>query len=205
MKVLLVNGSPRGNGDTAAALQEMQKVFEEEGVECKVLHVGNKDVRGCLACNRCGQTGQCVIDDIVNETRKDFEECDGMVVGAPVYYASANATLVAYLTRLFYSSKFDKRMKVGASVTVARRGGCAAAFDELNKFFTLSNMPIATSQYWNNIYGWTPGEGQVDEEGRQIMRVLARNMVFLMKSIALGKSGIGLPETEERVWTNFTR
>ncbi len=205
MKVLLVNGSPRGNGNTAAALQEMQKVFEEEGVECKVLHVGNKDVRGCLACNRCGQTGQCVIDDIVNETRKDFEECDGMVVGAPVYYASANATLVAYLTRLFYSSKFDKRMKVGASVTVARRGGCAAAFDELNKFFTISGMPVASSRYWNMVYGMNPGDAAQDEEGMATVRELARNMVFLMKGIALAKEQYGLPEREPRKATNFIR
>ena len=146
-----------------------------------------------------------MFNDVVNEIAVKFEEADGIVIGSPVYYGSANGTLMSALQRLFYSSHFDKSLKVGASVVSARRSGCTATFDELNKFFTLSNMPVATSQYWNNIYGWEPGEGEVDGEGKQVMRVLARNMVFLMQSIALGKEQTGLPETEDRVWTNFTR
>ena len=204
-KVLIINGSPRVGGNTSIALNEMVKVFEAEGIEAEVVQIGNKDIRGCIACESCSEKGKCVFDDVVNEIAARFEEADGLVVASPVYYASANATLIACLDRLFYSTHFDKTMKVGAAVVVARRGGLSATFDELNKFFTLSNMPVATSQYWNNIYGWEPGEGKVDDEGRQIMRVLARNMVFLMKSIELGKKEIGLPETEEHVWTNFTR
>ena len=164
-----------------------------------------KSVRGCVACESCRKNGRCVFDDIVNELAEKFREADGLVIGSPVYYGSANGTLMSALQRMFYSTHFDKSLKVGASVVSARRSGCTATFDELNKFFTLSNMPVATSQYWNNIYGWEPGEGMVDDEGMQVMRVLARNMVFLMKSIKLGKQEIGLPDTEPRVWTNFTR
>lgn len=205
MKVLLVNGSPRANGNTALALEEMVKVFIEEGIETEILHVGNKDIRGCVACGNCYQTGKCVFDDMVNEGVAKFAECDGIVVGSPVYYASANATLIAFLDRLFYSSHFDKRMKVGASVTVARRGGCSATFDELNKYFTISGMPVASSQYWNSVHGGGPGEAALDAEGMQTMRTLARNMSFLMKSIALGKERFGLPEKEKHEWTNFIR
>lgn len=205
MKVLMLNGSPRTSGNIALALHEMEKVFEENGVEYETILLGKMDIRGCMACETCRKTGKCVFDDIVNEIAKKFEEADGLVIGSPVYYGSANGTLMSALQRLFYSSHFDKSLKVGASVVSARRSGCTATFDELNKFFTLSNMPVATSQYWNNIYGWEPGEGDVDDEGKQVMRVLARNMVFLMKSIALGKKEIGLPEEEDRVWTNFTR
>ena len=205
LKVLLLNGSPRTNGNIATALHEMESVFEKEGVEFETIQLGKMDIRGCLACESCRKTGKCVIDDIVNELSKKFEEADGLVIGSPVYYGSANGTLMSALQRMFYSTHFDKSLKVGASVVSARRSGCTATFDELNKFFTLCNMPVATSQYWNNIYGWKPGEGKVDDEGMQVMRVLARNMVFLMKSIALGKEQIGLPETENRVWTNFTR
>ena len=204
-KVLILNGSPRANGNVALALHEMEKVFEENGVEYENILLGLKYIRGCIACERCREIGKCVFDDVVNEIAKKFEEADGIVIGSPVYYGSANGTLMSALQRLFYSSNFDKSMKVGASVVSARRSGCTATFDELNKFFTLSNMTVATSQYWNNIYGWEPGEGSVDDEGRQVMRVLARNMVFLMESIALGKELKGLPKTEERVWTNFTR
>ena len=192
MKVLMLNGSPRKDGNTSIALEEMKKIFEAEGVETEIVRVGNKDVRGCIACGRCYELVKCVFDDVVNEL-------------APVYYASANATLIAVLDRLFYSSHFDKTMKVGASVVCARRGGCSATFDELNKYFTISNMPIASSQYWNSIHGRAQGEAEMDEEGKQTMRVLARNMVFLMKSIALGKEKFGLPETEERVATHFIR
>lgn len=205
MKVLAINGSPRRNGNTSLALDEMKKVFEEEGIEFEVVQIGNKDVRGCIACNQCAKNGKCVFDDVVNELAPKFEAADGLVVASPVYYASANATLIACLDRLFYSTSFDKTMKVGASVVCARRGGCSATFDELNKFFTISGMPIASSQYWNSIHGRGCGEAEKDEEGKQVMRVLARNMSFLIKSIALGKEMYGLPEKEERVATNFIR
>lgn len=205
MKVLMINGSPRQNGNTSIALEEMRKIFESAGVETEIVRVGSRDVRGCIACGRCEKLGKCVFDDIVNELAPKFEEADGLVVASPVYYASANATLIAVLDRLFYSSHFDKTMKVGASVVCARRGGCSATFDELNKYFTISNMPIASSQYWNSIHGRVQGEAVMDEEGKQTMRVLAKNMTFLMKSIALGKEAFGLPETEERVATHFIR
>ena len=204
-KVLILNGSPRENGNIALALHEMEQVFDECNVEYENILLGRKAIRGCIACEKCLETGKCVFDDIVNEIAVKFEQSDGLVIASPVYYGSANGTLMSALQRLFYSSHFDKSLKVGASVVSARRSGCTATFDELNKFFTLSNMPVATSQYWNNIYGWEPGEGSVDDEGRQVMRVLARNMVFLMQSIALGKEQCGLPKTEDRVWTNFTR
>ena len=204
-KVLMLNGSPRPNGNIALAFREMEQIFEELNVGYENIQLGRLDIRGCIACETCRETGKCVFNDIVNELAVKYEAYDGLVIGSPVYYGSANGTLMSALQRLFYSTHFDMSYKVGASVVSARRSGCTAAFDELNKFFTLSNMPIATSQYWNNIYGWEPGEGSVDDEGRQVMRVLARNMVFLMESIALGKEQKGLPKTEERVWTNFTR
>ena len=203
MKVLMLNGSPRVNGNTSIALEEMKNVFEAEGVDVEIVQVGNQAVRGCVACVRCTELGKCVFDDVVNELALKLEEADGLVVASPVYYASANATLIAVLDRLFYSSKFSKTMKVGASVVCARRGGCSATFDELNKYFTISGMPIASSQYWNSIHGREQGQANMDEEGKQTMRVLARNMTFLMKSIALGKEQFGLPETEERAWTHF--
>ena len=206
LKVLMLNGSPHGNGNTALAFREMEQVFRENGVEVENILLGKKAIRGCIACGTCRKNGKCVFDDVVNELAEKFSDADGLVVGSPVYFGSANGTLVSALQRLFYSTSFDKSLKVGASVVCARRSGCTATFDELNKFFTLANMPVASSQYWNNIYGWEPGEGEVDAEGRQVMRVLARNMVFLMKSIALGKKEIGAPASEEpRVWTNFTR
>ncbi len=205
MKVLLINGSPKANGNTAQALQEMEKVFAQEGVEAEIVHVGTQDIRGCIACGGCARTGKCVFDDPVNEVALKFQEADGLVVASPVYYASPNATLVALLDRLFYSTRFDKRMKVGASVAVARRGGCSATFDMLNKYFTISGMPVASSQYWNSVHGGAPGDAQQDAEGLQTMRTLARNMTFLMKSIALGKEQFGLPEVEKREVTNFIR
>ncbi|MCM1136082.1 MAG: flavodoxin family protein [Clostridium sp.] len=205
MKVLMINGSPHGKGNTYTALHEMEKVFAQEGVETEILHIGNKDIRGCIGCRRCGQIGKCVFDDLVNETAAKFEACDGLVVGTPVYYASANATLVAFLTRLFYSTSFDKTMKVGAAVAAARRGGLTATYDELNKFFGISGMPIASGQYWNGIHGTAPGEAEQDEEGLQMMRTLANNMTFLMKSIALGKEKYGVPEREPFTRTNFIR
>lgn len=204
-KVLLLNGSPRENGNIALAFDEMKKIFDGANVEYDYVRLGKMDIRGCIACESCRSTGKCVFNDIVNELALKFEKADGIVIGSPVYYGSANGTLMSALQRLFYSTHFDKSFKVGASIVSARRSGCTATFDELNKFFTLSNMPVATSQYWNNIYGREPGEGSVDDEGRQVMRVLARNMVFLMESIALGREQGRLPETEEHVWTNFTR
>ena len=205
MKVLLINGSPKANGNTAQALQEMEKVFAQEGVEAEIVHVGTQNIRGCIACGGCARTGKCVFDDPVNEVALKFQEADGLVVASPVYYASPNATLVALLDRLFHSTRFDKRMKVGASVAVARRGGCSATFDMLNKYFTISGMPVASSQYWNSVHGGAPGDAQQDAEGLQTMRTLARNMTFLMKSIALGKEQFGLPEVEKREVTNFIR
>lgn len=203
MIVLIINGSPRVDGNTSVALDEMKNVFDSEGIESEIVQVGNLDIRGCIACGSCGRLGKCAFDDIVNELAVKFEKADGLVLASPVYYASANATLIALLDRLFYSSHFDKTMKVGASVVCARRGGCSAAFDELNKYFMISGMPVASSQYWNSIHGLGKGDAEFDEEGRQTMRVLAKNMVFLMKSIELGKEKYGLPEKEEHKWTHF--
>ncbi len=205
MKVLLICGSPRENGNTMRALSEMEAVFKTEGVETELIRVGHLPIRGCIACGHCYKDGKCAIDDIVNEIALKFKDCDGMVVGSPVYYASANATLIALLDRLFYSTHFDKRMKVGASVAVARRGGCSATFDELNKYFTISGMPVASGQYWNSVHGAALGEAEQDAEGLQSMRTLAHNMAFLMKSIALGKEAYGLPEKEAPARTNFIR
>lgn len=205
MKVLLLNGSPRKNGNTARALAEMERIFSENGVETKTVQVGHQPIRGCIACGACRKTGKCAFDDLVNETAPDFEACDGIVIASPVYYASANATLVAFLDRLFYSTPFDKRMKVGAAVAVARRAGTTATLDELNKFFSICGMPIASGQYWNELHGGTPGQVTEDGEGMQTVRTLARNMIFLMKSIALGKEAFGLPQTEPRIFTNFIR
>lgn len=203
MKVLILNGSPKKEGNTSVALNEMVQIFEANNVEAEVIQVGNKEIRGCIACGACGKLGKCVVDDSVNEVAEKLAEADGLVVASPVYFASANATLIALLDRLFYSCPADLTMKVGASVVCARRGGCSATFDELNKYFTISGMPVASSQYWNSIHGRMPGEAMQDEEGRQTMRTLARNMVFLMKSIALGKETFGLPEKEARVATHF--
>ena len=205
MKVLLLNGSPHANGNTSIALGEMVKVFEKNDIEAELINVGNQDIRGCIACRSCAKTGKCVFDDAVNKIAPKFEEADGLVVGSPVYYASANATIVALMDRLFFSTHFDKRMKVGAAVVVARRGGLSATFDELNKYFTISGMPIAASQYWNSVHGREIGEAEQDGEGLQTMRVLADNKTFLMKSIALGKEKYGLPDTGEHVFTNFVR
>lgn len=206
MKVLMLNGSPRVNGNTALALKEMENIFVKEGIEVKVIQVGNQAVRGCSACGACAKLGKCVFNDVVNEIAKEFENADGLVIASPVYYASANGTLISVLDRLFHSAHFDKTMKVGAAITIARRGGCSATFDELNKYFTICGMPVASSQYWNSVHGLLPGEASQDEEGLQTMRRLARNMSFLMKSIALGKEKYGLPEVEkERKRTNFIK
>jgi multimeric flavodoxin WrbA len=205
MKVLLINGSPHPNGNTAIALAEMEKIFAENGIETETIQVGSKAVRGCIGCHHCDSAPGCVFDDIVNETAPKFEAADGMVLASPVYYASANATLTAFLDRLFQSTWFDRTMKVGASVAVARRGGCSATFDQLNKYFTIAGMPVASSQYWNSVHGNEPGEAAQDAEGLQTMRTLARNMTFLMRSIALGREKYGLPEKEEWIPTHFIR
>ena len=205
MKVLIINGSPRAKSNTAIALEEMVKIFNEEGIETETVKIGNKDIRGCIACGTCFEKGKCIFDDIVNELAPKFEAADGLVVASPVYYASANATLIACLDRLFYSTHFNKTMKVGASVVCARRGGLSATFDELNKYFTISGMPVASSQYWNSVHGREPGEVLQDDEGLQTMRTLARNMSFLMKSIALGKEKYGIPEKEPWTPTHFIR
>ena len=206
MKVLLVNGSPKAKGNTSIALAEMIKVFESEGVETELVHIGNKIIRGCVACQNCFKLNRCVFDDIVNEVAPKFLAADGFVVGAPVYYGSPNGTVISFLDRLFFStSNVDKTGKVGAGIVISRRGGSSAAFDVLNKYFAITNMPIATSQYWNMAYGLTPGEVAQDGEGLQTMRTLARNMVFLMKSIAAGKENFGLPEREEPIYMHFIR
>ena len=207
MKVLLINGSPHAKGSTYTALNEVVVTLEKEGIEAEIIHVGHQAIRGCIACGKCREIGHCVFEDAVNEVAEKFAKADGMVVGSPVYYASANATLIAFLDRLFYSSarQFDKTMKVGAAVVSARRGGNTATFDELNKYFTISGMPVVSSQYWNQIHGNNADDASKDAEGLQTMRTLGRNMAFLMKSIALGKEAYGLPETETKVATNFIR
>ncbi len=205
MKVLIINGSPHAKGSTYTALHEMEKVFQSENIETELVQVGHLPIRGCVACRTCFETGKCVFDDIVNELAPKFEECDGFVVGSPVYYASSNATLDACLDRLFYSTKFDKTMKVGASVVSARRGGLSSTFDQLNKYFAICGMPVASGQYWNSIHGANADDAVQDAEGLQSMRTLAKNMTFLMKSIALGREKYGLPEKEEHLWTNFIR
>jgi len=205
MKVLLINGSPRRNGCTFTALSEVEKTLHREGIETELVQLGAKAVQGCIACGRCKTLGRCVFDDLVNETAPKLEAADGLVVGSPVYYASANGSLIAFLDRLFYSTPFDKTMKAGAAVLSCRRGGASASFDELNKYFTISGMPVVSSQYWNSVHGNTPEEVGQDLEGLQIMRTLGRNMAFLVKSIALGREKLGLPEKEPRISTNFIR
>ena len=205
MNVLILNGSPRLDGNVTVAVNELVKVFDAQGVETEVFQVAGKDIRGCIACGKCFELGHCVFDDAVNALAAKFEKADGLIVASPVYYASANGTLISLLDRLFYSSSFDKTMKVGASVAVARRGGCSATFDELNKYFTICGMPVVSSQYWNSVHGRNKGEAAQDAEGLQTMRVLARNMTFLMRSIALGKAQYGLPEKEPWRPTHFIR
>ena len=205
MKVLMINGSPNREGCTYTALSKVAKTLEKNGIESEIVHVGNKDIRGCIGCRKCKETGKCVFNDLVNEVAPKFAECDGIVIGSPVYFASANGTLISFIDRLFYSTTIDKTMKVGAAVVSARRGGCSATFDELNKYFTISGMPIASSQYWNSVHGYTPEQVHQDQEGMQVMRTLGNNMAFLIKSIALGKEKFGLPQKEEHIFTNFIR
>jgi multimeric flavodoxin WrbA len=205
MKVLMINGSPRKNGNTFTALSAMREIFAAEKIDTHLVQIGSGAIRGCIACDACRQTGRCAFDDLVNRVAPLLQESDGLVVGSPVYYASANASVIALLDRLFHSTAFDKTMKVGASVAIGRRGGLSSTFDELNKVFTVSGMPVASSQYWNSVHGGAPGEALQDAEGMQTIRVLARNMAFLLKSIALGKETYGLPPKESRVYTNFVR
>lgn len=205
MKVILINGSPNSKGCTYTALEEVSTTLQKEGIETEIIHVGNKNLRGCIGCRQCKTTGKCVFNDLVNEVAPKFATCDGIVIGSPVYFASANGTLVSFMDRLFYSATVDKTMKVGAAVVSARRGGNSATFDQLNKYFTISNMPVASSQYWNMVHGYTPEDVKSDLEGMQTMRTLGRNMAFLIKSIQLGKEEFGLPEKEEHVFTNFIR
>lgn len=205
MKILMINGSPRRDGNTARALTEMEQVFLKNGLECETVQIGTNAIRGCIACGYCYQNEKCAFDDLVNVITPKFEACDGLVIGSPVYYASANGSLISLLDRLFYSTHFDKTMKVGAAIAVARRGGLSSTFDELNKYFTISGMPVASGQYWNSVHGAGKGEAEQDGEGLQSMRTLAENMTFLVKSIALGKEAYGLPEKEKRIATNFVR
>ena len=206
MKVLLINGSPHKEGNTAFALKQMAEVFADCGVESVILEVGSQAIRGCTGCGSCYKTRKCVFEDLVNETAERLPEFDGIVVGSPVYYASPNGTLLSFLDRLFYSTgHIDKRMKVGAAVVCARRGGCTASMDVLNKYFTISAMPVASSTYWNQIHGSKPGEAALDAEGIRTMRNLAKNMVFLMNAIAAEKEKNGLPEPEKKAFTNFIR
>ena len=202
-KVLLLNGSPRANGCTAEALGEMIRVFQQEGLDCELVHVGNKPVRGCVACGRCRELKHCVFDDLVNETAPKFRDADGLVVGSPVYYGSPNGTLLAFLDRLFYSTPFPKHMKVGAAVVSCRRGGNTASFDVLNKYFTISSMPVASGTYWNQVHGFTAEDVRKDPEGLQTLRNLARNMAFLIRAIAEAKEKYGLPQLERGAFTSF--
>ena len=205
MKVLIINGSPRIDGNTTVAINELTKTFEKEKIDTEIINIGNKEIRGCIACYKCCETGKCIFNDIVNEIAPKLTNANGLIVASPVYYAQANATLVAFLQRLFFSTSrtIDKTMKVGASVAICRRGGASATFDELNKYFTISGMPIASSQYWNSIHGRNLGEAEKDLEGLQTMRTLAKNMAFLIKSINLGKKEFDLPEKEEQIMTHF--
>lgn len=205
MKVLLINGSPHANGCTFTALNIVAEELQKNGIEIEIVHIGNKDIRGCIACGKCAELGHCVFNDMVNEVATKFEQADGLVVGSPVYYAGPNGTLTNLLDRLFFSTPFDKRMKVGAAVVSARRGGTTAAFDRLNKYFTISEMPIASSRYWNMVHGHSPEDVMKDEEGVQIMRILGRNMAFLMRAIAAERERNGLPEKEVTKYTNFIR
>ena len=206
MKVLIINGSPKENGNTAFALNQMCEVFADMGIETETIQVGNQLIRGCQGCGACYKIGHCVFDDIVNETAAKLESADGMVVGSPVYYASPNGTLLSFLDRLFYSTgKINKRMKVGASVVCARRGGTTASMDVLNKYFTISEMPVASGTYWNIIHGSKPGDAEQDAEGIRTVRNLAKNMGYMMKAFAAARDTMELPEPENKVFTNFIR
>ena len=203
MNVLILNGSPRKDVCTARALREVADTLRQEGIDAEIIEVGSRDIRGCLACGACKANGKCVIDDLVNELAPKLEAADGLLVGTPVYYAGVNGTIKALLDRLFHSTGFDKRMKVGAAVVSSRRAGSTSAFDEINKYFTISGMPIVSSNYWNEVHGYTAADVEKDLEGLQTMRTLGRNMAFLIKAIQLGRAEYGLPEAEKRISTSF--
>ena len=204
MKVLILNGSPRIDGCTARALKEVEKILNAEEIETETMVVGNKDIRGCIACNTCQRKGKCAFDDLVNEIAPKFEEADGIIIGTPVYYAGSNGNIISLLDRLFYSTNFDKTMKVGAAVISSRRAGSTSALDEIYKYFGICNMPIVTSSYWNEVHGFTKEDVEKDKEGLQTMRNLGRNMAFMIKSIALGKEKYNLPENENGPFTSFS-
>ena len=203
MKVLLINGSPHPKGCTGTALNEMIKIFEQENIAAEMIQIGSKAIRGCIACEKCRELGRCVFDDAVNETAAKFMEADGLVIGSPVYYGSPNGTVLSFLDRLFYSTSFSKHMKVGAAVVSCRRGGNTASFDVLNKYFTISSMPVASSTYWNQVHGFTADDVKKDLEGLQTMRNLARNMAFMMRAICDAKKNGGCPEPEHGSFTSF--
>ena len=203
-RVLLLNGSPHKNGCTATALNEMIKIFEAEGIETELIQVGSQAIRGCIGCNQCFKSGKCVFDDLVNEVAPKFEAADGLVIGSPVYYSSPNGTILSFLDRLFYSTSFSKQMKVGAALVSCRRGGNTASFDVLNKYFTISSMPVASSNYWNQVHGFSAEDVIKDKEGLQTIRNLARNMSFMIKAFAMAKKEIGYPELETGAFTSFT-
>ena len=205
MKVLFLNGSPHKEGVGKRAIREMQDIFEAEGIECEVVEIGGLNVRGCSACLACYKLGKCAIDDEVNEVAEKLKEADALVVSSPIYYAAPNGTVLSFLNRLFYSSRFDKTMKVGAAITTARRGGITAGLDVVNKYFSICGMPIASGQYWNGLHGALAEDAEEDLEGLQMLRTLARNMVFLMRSVALGKEKYGIPEREKQIRTNFIK
>ena len=202
-KVLLLNGSAHQHGCTATALDEMISVFEKEGIETELIQVGTKDIRGCISCNKCSEAGKCVFDDLVNEVAPKFKEAAGLVVGSPVYYASPNGNIISFMDRLFYSTSFSKHMKVGASVVSCRRGGSTASFDVLNKYFTISGMPVASSTYWNQVHGFTAEDVEKDLEGLQTLRNLARNMSFMIKAFSDAGEKYGYPEVESGYITSF--
>lgn len=202
-RILLINGSPHSNGCTATALAEMIKVFDAEGIETQLFNIGNRNIRGCVACGNCRKAGKCIFDDAVNEAAELFRESDGLVIGSPVYYGSPNGTLLSFLDRLFYSTSFSKHFKVGAAIVSCRRGGNTASFDVLNKYFTISSMPVASSTYWNQVHGFTAEDVKKDLEGLQTMRNLARNMAFMIKAIGEAKEKYGLPKLERGSFTSF--
>lgn len=206
MKVLLINGSPNEHGCTFTALREVKKTLENNGIETELFWIGKKPVAGCTACRHCYETGKCVFNDDVNRIADKLDEYNGMVVGSPVYYASASGQLCSFLDRLFYCNGRRMAGKVGAAVVSCRRGGATAAFDRLNKYFTISSMPVVSSQYWNQVHGSTPEDVLRDEEGLQTMRTLGQNMAWLIKSIRVGKeNGVEFPVYEDKIMTNFIR
>jgi len=204
-KILIINGSPRPNGNSAELIKEIRNVFEKEGVEVDLYQIGTKDIRGCISCGYCYTHGECVFKDDINDLAKRFESADGLIITSPVYYGSANGSLISLLDRLFYSSDFDKRFKVGAAFAIARRAGTTATFDELNKYFTINQMPIASGRYWNNGFGMDKGQINKDLEGIQNARIVAKNMLFLMRGISLAKEKYGLPDSEETIYTHFIK